>query len=63
MQRTYLTEGKGMWGYDQIGILVDNEIDLSTRNGKTRVFINKTLSKETSYHQDVIITLLIRGLC
>jgi hypothetical protein len=39
---------------DQIGILVDSEHDLSTRNGKTRVFINKTLSKETVYQQDVI---------
>jgi hypothetical protein len=34
--------------------LVDREIDFSTRNGKARVFINKTLSTETSYQQDVI---------
>ena len=38
----------------QIGILVDSEIVLSTRYGKTRVFINKTLSTETAYQQDLI---------
>jgi hypothetical protein len=37
-----------------IGILVDGEIVLSTRYGKTRVFINKTLSTETTYQQDLI---------
>jgi hypothetical protein len=37
-----------------IGLLVDSEIVLSTRYGKTRVFINKTLSTETSYQQDLI---------
>ncbi len=39
---------------NQIGILVDSEIVLSTRYGKTRVFINKTLSTETSYQQDLV---------
>jgi hypothetical protein len=37
-----------------IGILVDSEIVLSTRYGKTRVFVNKTLSTETAYQQDLI---------
>ena len=37
-----------------LGILVDSEIVLSTRYGKTRVFINKTLSTETAYQQDLI---------
>jgi hypothetical protein len=37
-----------------LGILVDSEIVLSTRYGKTRVFINKTLSTETVYQQDLI---------
>ena len=37
-----------------LGILVDSEIVLSTRYGKTRVFINKTLSTETDYQQDLI---------
>ncbi len=37
-----------------IGILVDSEIVLSTRYGKSMVFINKTLSTETSYQQDLI---------
>jgi hypothetical protein len=37
-----------------IGILVDSEIVLSTRYGKTMVFINKTLSTETTYQQDLI---------
>jgi hypothetical protein len=36
------------------GILVDSEIVLSTRYGKAMVFINKTLSTETSYQQDLI---------
>ena len=49
-----------------LGILVDSEIVLSTRYGKTRVFINKTLSTETVYQQDLInrdllSTRLIRG--
>ena len=39
---------------DDLGILVDSEIVLSTRYGKTRVFINKTLSTETAYQQDLI---------
>ena len=34
-----------------LGLLVDNEIDLSIRYGKVRVFINKTLSTETTYQQ------------
>jgi hypothetical protein len=37
-----------------LGLLVDSEIDLSTRNVKARVFVNKTLSTETAYQQDVI---------
>ncbi len=37
-----------------LGIFVDSEIYLSTRNGNTRVFINKTSSTETTYQQDVI---------
>ncbi len=37
-----------------IGFLVDSEIVLSTRYGKTMVFINKTLSTETVYQQDLI---------
>jgi hypothetical protein len=39
---------------ERVGILVDSEIVLSTRYGKTRVCINKTLSKETAYQQDLI---------
>jgi hypothetical protein len=35
--------------FTTIGILVDSEIDLSTRYGKDRVFINKALSTETAY--------------
>jgi hypothetical protein len=37
-----------------IGLLVDSEIVLSTRYGKTMVFINETLSTETVYQQDLI---------
>jgi len=37
-----------------IGLLVDNEIDSSTRYSKASVFINKTLSTETAYQQDLI---------
>jgi len=37
-----------------IGLFVDSEIVLSTSYGKTRVFINKTLSTETAYQQDLI---------
>ena len=37
-----------------LGLLVDIEIDFSTRNGNVRVFINKALSTETGYHLDVI---------
>jgi hypothetical protein len=37
-----------------LGILVDSEIVLSSRYCKTRVFINKTLSTETVYQQDLI---------
>jgi len=37
----------GEWGEregeDKVGILLDSEIVLSTRYGKTRVFINKNL--------------------
>ncbi len=32
----------------------ESEIVLSTRYGKTRVFINKTFSTETAYQQDLI---------
>ncbi len=35
-----------------VGMFVDSEIVLSTSYGKTRVFINKTLSTETAYQQD-----------
>ena len=38
----------------EIVLLVDSEIVLSTRYGKTRVFINKTLSTETTYQQDLM---------
>ena len=49
-----------------LGLFVDSEIVLSTSYGKTRVFINKTLSTETAYQQDLIkrdllSTRLIRG--
>ena len=49
-----------------IGLLVDSEIVSSTRYGKTRVFINKTLSTETVYQQefinrDLLSTSLIVG--
>ncbi len=49
-----------------VGMFVDSEIVLSTSYGKTRVFINKTLSTETAYQQDLInrdllSTRLIRG--
>ena len=37
-----------------LGLLVVSEIDSSIRNGNTRWFINKTLSTETTYQQDVI---------
>jgi hypothetical protein len=37
-----------------LGLLVDSEIVLSIRYGKTMVFINKTLSTETVYQQDLI---------
>jgi hypothetical protein len=37
-----------------VGLLVDSEIVFSTRYGQTMVFINKTLSTETSYQQDLI---------
>jgi hypothetical protein len=37
-----------------VGLLVDSEIVFSTRHGKTRVFINKTLSTETAYQQAFI---------
>ena len=37
-----------------VGLLVDSEIVLSTRYGKTRVFMNKTLSTETVYQPDLI---------
>jgi hypothetical protein len=40
--------------YTTLGFLVDSEIVLSTRYGKVMVFINKTLSTETSYQQDLI---------
>ena len=41
-------------GHIIIGILVDSEIVLSTRYAQTRVFINKTLSTETAYQQDLV---------
>jgi hypothetical protein len=37
-----------------LGLLVDSEIVLSSTYGKVRVFINKTLSTETAYQQDLI---------
>jgi hypothetical protein len=37
-----------------LGVLVDSEIVLSNRYGKVMVFINKTLSTEISYQQDLI---------
>jgi hypothetical protein len=41
-----------------IGILVDCEIDLSTRYGNDRVFDRKQdLIKETTYQQDLIKSL------
>jgi hypothetical protein len=46
------TSIRGMGG--GLGLLVDSEIVLSTRYGKDMVFINKTLSTETSYQQDHI---------
>ena len=42
-----------------LGLLVDSEIVLSTRYGKTMVFINKTLSTETAYQQDLINRYLL----
>jgi len=47
-------------------MFVDSEIVLSTSYGKTRVFVNNTLSTETAYQQDLInrdllSTWLIRG--
>jgi hypothetical protein len=50
----------------KLGLFVDSEIVLSTSYGKTRVFINKPLSTETAYQQDLIkrdllSTRLIRG--
>ena len=36
-----------------LGLLIDSEIVLSTRYGKTRVFINKTFSTQTTYQQDL----------
>jgi len=61
---------------DMVGLLVDSEIVLSTRYGKTRVFINKnlqnpyqrrplinkTLSTETSYQQGLIVGKLGPGM-
>jgi hypothetical protein len=44
-----------------LGIIVDSEIDLSTRYGKVRVFINKTLSTETTYQQGLTVGKL--GQC
>jgi hypothetical protein len=38
-------------------VLVDSEIVLSTRHGKVRVFINKTLSTEITDQQDLINTV------
>ncbi len=40
--------------YIRVGLLVDSEIVLSTRYGKTMVFINKTSSTETAYQQDLV---------
>jgi hypothetical protein len=44
----------GRRGPSTLGLLVDSEIVLSTRYGKTMVFINKTLSTEAAYQQDLI---------
>ncbi len=49
-----------------IGFPVDSKMVLSTRYGKTMVFINKTLSTETTYQQgrinsDLLSTSLIVG--
>jgi len=59
-------------GEGVLGILVDSEIVLSTLYGKTRVFINKTLSTgplinktlstETSYQQFFIVGNLGSGM-
>ena len=52
-----------------IGLFVDSEIVLSTSYGKTRVFINKSLSTETAYQQDLInrdllsTRLIVIGVC
>jgi len=40
--------------YLEVRLLVDSDIVLSTRYGKVRVFINKTLSTETAYQQGLI---------
>jgi hypothetical protein len=34
---------------DDLGLLVNSDIDLSTRHDNDRVFVNKTLSTETTY--------------
>ncbi len=47
-----ILQGNGAQG--EVGLLVDSEIVLSTRYGKVMVFINKTLSTETSYQRDLI---------
>ena len=65
---------KSTGGRFKVGILVDSEIDLSTRYCKTRMFINnlrpyqqrpvinKTLSTETTYQQGLIVGKLGEGM-
>jgi hypothetical protein len=47
-----LKNPRGAEGLNSIGAC--GEIVLSTRYGKTRVFVNKTLSTDTTYQQDLI---------
>jgi hypothetical protein len=49
-------------GSHKLGLLVDREIVLSTRYSKSRVVINKTVSTETSYQQDLIVGKLGQGM-
>jgi hypothetical protein len=45
-----------------IGLLVHNEIDLSTRNGNVMVFINKTAYQQDVINRDRLSTWLIHIL-
>jgi hypothetical protein len=48
-----------MIGLSSLGLLVDSEIDLSTRNGNARVFINSrylNVIKSGAYQQDRLST-------